>query len=371
MRIVLLGAPGSGKGTQSKLLVDKYKIPQISTGDLLRAAVSAGSELGKRVKPLMESGQFVPDELVLDIIQERLGHADAKNGFILDGFPRTIPQAQALDSMLARVGRPLQLAILVDVQTESLLKRLTGRVTCASCGQMFNTNSQPPKVPGRCDKCNGTLTERADDKEAAVRKRLEDYEHKTSPLIAYYRSQNKLRKVAGEGDVQAILKTITDIIENHINPLSALRPALTQQSPSKPKIAPAKVPPKPTADKMAPKTPSPKPAVAPKAVAKKKAVAKTANKKAVPKAAVKKAVAKKKAAVKKVAVKKKASAVTKKAVLKKGAPKKKAVVKKVAPQKKAAAKKVAPKKKAAVKASVKKTVTKKVAPKKKQGKGRR
>jgi adenylate kinase len=140
MRIVLLGAPGSGKGTQSKLLVDKYKIPQISTGDLLRAAVAANSDLGKKAKAAMDAGQLVSDDVVLGMIQERLGKPDARSGFILDGFPRNIPQAQALDAMLARMGQPLQLALLVDVDTEVLMKRLTGRRTCSSaaCGAIYN-----------------------------------------------------------------------------------------------------------------------------------------------------------------------------------------------------------------------------------------
>src|ERR1043166_2990818 len=137
MRIVLLGAPGSGKGTQAKLLVDKYKIPHISTGDILRAAVTSGTDLGKKAKAVMDAGQLVSDDIVLGLIQERLSRPDAKNGFILDGFPRNIPQAQALDAMLARLGRPLQLATLVDVDKDVLMKRITGRRTCASCGATY------------------------------------------------------------------------------------------------------------------------------------------------------------------------------------------------------------------------------------------
>ena len=293
MRIVLLGAPGSGKGTQSKLLVDKYKIPQISTGDLLRAAVAAGTELGKRAKAAMNSGQLVTDDIVLGMIQDRLSQPDAKNGFILDGFPRNIPQAQALDSLLARIGQPLQLALLVDVNTEILLKRLTGRRTCAQCGQMYNVYFQPSRVSGRCDKCNGELQQRADDNEETIRKRLEVYEQQTAPLIAYYRSQNKLRKVVGEGDVNEIFKTVSGLIEDHIHPLSALRPPVAHQVPAKPKAAVAK--PAPTAS-AAPKVS----AAAPKAAAKKPAAKKAAPKK---KAAVKKAAPKKKVVVKKKAVK--------------------------------------------------------------------
>ncbi|MFL6649874.1 MAG: adenylate kinase family protein, partial [Sulfurifustaceae bacterium] len=138
MRIVLLGAPGSGKGTQAKLLADKYKIPQVSTGDLLRAAVSSGSDLGRKAKSAMDGGQLVSDEIVLGIIQERLSKPDAKAGFILDGFPRNIPQAQALDAMLARLGQPLQLALLVDVDSDVLMKRITGRRICNQCGAIYN-----------------------------------------------------------------------------------------------------------------------------------------------------------------------------------------------------------------------------------------
>ena len=155
MRIVLLGAPGSGKGTQAKLLVEKYKIPQMSTGDLLRAEVSAGTDLGKRAKAAMDAGQLVSDEVVLGMIQARLAKPDAKSGFILDGFPRNIPQAQSLDAMLARLGQPLQLALLVDVDTDVLMKRLTGRRTCGSCGAIYNIYFSAPSMaryrgPARC-----------------------------------------------------------------------------------------------------------------------------------------------------------------------------------------------------------------------------
>nr|WP_297446593.1 adenylate kinase [Acidiferrobacter sp.] len=348
MRIVLLGAPGSGKGTQSKLLVEKYKIPQISTGDLLRAAVTAGTELGKRAKAAMDQGQLVSDEIVLGMIQDRLSQPDAKNGFILDGFPRSNPQAQALDSLLARLGQPLQLALLVDVNTEILLKRLTGRRTCAKCGQMYNVYFQPPKIPGRCDKCGGELQQRSDDNEETIRKRLEIYEQHTAPLITYYKSQNKLRRVVGEGDVQEIFRTVVAIIEGHIHPLATLRPAMTAPTPAKPKGAPVKAQAaSPARHETAPQSAAP----VKKAAAKKKAAPKK-------KAAAKKASPKKKVAVKKAAPKKKAAA------KKKAAPKKKAAVKKAAAKKKVAVKKAAPKKKAAAK--------KKVAPKKKAAsKGRR
>ena len=366
MRIVLLGAPGSGKGTQSKLLVEKYKIPQISTGDLLRAAVAAGTELGKRAKAAMDNGQLVSDEIVLGMIQDRLSQADARNGFILDGFPRNNPQAQALDSLLARIGQPLQLALLVDVNHEILLKRLTGRRTCAGCGQMYNIYFQPPRVTGRCDKCGGTLQERADDNEETIRKRLDVYEQQTAPLIAYYKSQNKLRRVVGEGDVQEIFRNVVSIIEGHIHPLATLRPAVTPPPVARPKPAPVK--PQPISAVATGKQAPQNTVTEKKAAAKKPAVAAAAPKK---KAVVKKAAPKKKAVVKKAAPKKKV-------VVKKAVAKKKAPVKKAAPKKQAAAKKAAPKKKVVVKkavakkkAPVKKAAPKKAASKKKANKGRR
>ena len=220
MRIVLLGAPGSGKGTQAKLLVEKYKIPQMSTGDLLRAEVAAGTELGKRAKVAMDAGQLVTDEIVLGMIQGRLAKPDAKNGFILDGFPRNIPQAQALDAMLARLGLPLQLALLVDVEQDVLTKRLTGRRSCGSCGAIFNVHFSPSKSGNKCDKCGGSLTHRSDDNEQTVGKRLAVYQQQTAPLANYYRAQGKLRTVRGVGAVSAIFKGVTDIIESQIRPLA-------------------------------------------------------------------------------------------------------------------------------------------------------
>ena len=224
MRIVLLGAPGSGKGTQAKLLVEKYKIPQISTGDLLRAEVAGGSELGKRAKAAMDAGRLVSDEVVLGMIQSRLAKPDAKGGSILDGFPRNIPQAQALDAMLARLGQPLQLALLVDVEKDVLLKRLTGRRSCskADCGAIYNIYFSPSKAGNKCEKCGATLSHRSDDNEETVGKRLQVYESQTAPLVAYYKAQGKLRTVKGVGPMGAIFKTMCDIIETQIRPLAAV-----------------------------------------------------------------------------------------------------------------------------------------------------
>ncbi len=296
MRIVLLGAPGSGKGTQAKQLVEKYKIPQISTGDLLRAAVAAGTELGRKAKATMDAGQLVSDEIVLGIIQERLSKPDAKNGFILDGFPRNIPQAQSLDAMLARLGQPLQLALLVDVDTEVLMKRLTGRRTCSQCGAIYNVYFSAPKTANKCDKCGGSLMHRSDDNEDTVRNRLKVYDDQTSPLVAYYKAQGKLRTVRGVGSINDIFKNITDIVEAQIRPLAAVMSQTAQSAKAKAaakgKTAPAKPAAKPAAPakKAAPKKAAPAKKTAPKKAAKpvKKAAPKKAAKKA-PKKAPKKA----------------------------------------------------------------------------------
>lgn len=238
MRIVLLGAPGSGKGTQAKLLADKYKIPQVSTGDLLRAAVNSGSDLGRKAKAAMDGGQLVSDDVVLGIIQERLSKPDAKAGFVLDGFPRNIPQAQALDAMLARLGQPLQLALLVDVGSEVLMKRITGRRICTQCGAIYNVYFSPPKTQGKCDKCGGSVTQRSDDNEETVRKRLAVYEEQTAPLVSYYKAQGKLRTVRGLGAINDIFKNITDIVEAQIRPLAGVMAQTATAAKPKPAAKP-------------------------------------------------------------------------------------------------------------------------------------
>ena len=214
MRIVLIGAPGGGKGTQAKLLVDKYGIPQISTGDLLREAVKAGSPLGMKAKQAMDSGQLVSDDIVLGMIKERLAQSDTQNGFILDGFPRNIPQAEALDSLLDDVNKPLQAGLLIDVDFNILMQRLTGRRTCGSCGQMYNIHTSPPRIEGRCDKCGGGLDHRADDNEETISKRLKVYEEETAPLVEYFRKQGKLRTVRGVGEVDSIFSAIQRVLES-------------------------------------------------------------------------------------------------------------------------------------------------------------
>ncbi len=214
MRTVLLGAPGSGKGTQGVVLAKKYTIPQISTGDLLRAAVKSGSDLGKQAKTAMDAGALVSDDIVIGLIRERLSEADAQNGYILDGFPRNIPQAEALDAMLSELGQPLQGVVLLDVDFGELLQRLTGRRTCTECGAIYNVHLSPPKIVDQCDACNGALFQRDDDNEATISNRLDTYQQQTEPLVAYYQNQNKLHSVAGAGDVAGITAVVGAIFDN-------------------------------------------------------------------------------------------------------------------------------------------------------------
>jgi len=213
MRLVFLGAPGAGKGTQAKRLVEKYGIPQISTGDLLRAAVAAGTALGKEAKSYMDRGELVPDSVVLGMVKERLSQDDCKKGFILDGFPRNVAQAEALDKMLAEMNMPLDIALNLDVPFDDLMKRLTGRRTCKSCGQMYNVYYSPSKVEGKCDKCGGELFQRDDDKEETIRKRLEVYKAQTEPLIDYYSKKGILKNVSGTGSIDEIFNSICAILE--------------------------------------------------------------------------------------------------------------------------------------------------------------
>jgi adenylate kinase len=209
MRIVLLGAPGSGKGTQAKILMEHFGAPQISTGDLLRAAVADGTELGKRAKAAMDAGELVSDEIVVGIIRERLENAqDTSSGFVLDGFPRTEDQADSLDEMLDKLGQPLEQAILIQVSSDVLIKRLTGRRTCQSCGQMFNIYFNPPAREGVCDRCGGKLAQREDDNEETISNRLKVYQRETEPLIGYYEKQGKLARVDGEADAAEVFARI-------------------------------------------------------------------------------------------------------------------------------------------------------------------
>jgi len=212
MRIVLLGAPGAGKGTQAKKLIDKYGLPQISTGDLLRAAVSAGSTLGKEAKSYMDKGELVPDSVVLGMVEERLKQEDCKKGYILDGFPRNTAQAEALDKMLASLDMSLDAALSVDVPFGDLMKRLTGRRTCKSCGQMYNIHFKAPQKEGICDKCGGELFQRDDDKEETIKKRLDVYNAQTAPLIDYYQGKGILKTVSGTGSIDDIFAKVCEAL---------------------------------------------------------------------------------------------------------------------------------------------------------------
>ncbi|MBT9163171.1 MAG: adenylate kinase [Chloroflexi bacterium] len=213
MRIVLLGAPGAGKGTQAKMLIEKYQIPQISTGDILRKAVADGTPLGKEAKVIMDKGELVPDKIVLGLVDERVKQDDCKKGFILDGFPRNTVQAEALDKLLNDIKMPLDSALSVDVPRDDLMKRLTGRRTCKSCQQMYNVYYSPPKKEGACDKCGGELFQRDDDKEETIKKRLDVYDAQTAPLIDYYNKKGIVKSVLGKGSIDEIFKQVCNILE--------------------------------------------------------------------------------------------------------------------------------------------------------------
>ena len=210
MRIVLLGAPGSGKGTQSQLLVKAYGIPQISTGDLLREAVAKGSDLGLRAKSAMDAGKLVDDATVLGMIRERLAQPDAAKGFILDGFPRNIPQAEALEKTLSQLNAPLESVVLMNLDLTVLFKRLTGRRICQDCGRVFNVFTSPGDLSAASDKCGSVhrLVQRPDDKEEVIGKRLEVYEAQTKPLISFYKNAGLLHVVDADADVDTVFKSI-------------------------------------------------------------------------------------------------------------------------------------------------------------------
>ena len=209
MNIILLGPPGSGKGTQAKMLMEIYTIPQISTGDILRAAVANQTALGKQAKECMNKGALVPDELVVKIVEERLKERDCGRGFILDGFPRTVAQAEALD----RLNIKIDAAINVEVGNDELMKRLTGRRTCRTCGAMYHIYFNPPRRDGVCDTCNGELYQRDDDQEETIQTRLVVYEQQTNPLISWYQKKNSVYSVDGIGTVQEIFGRITEALK--------------------------------------------------------------------------------------------------------------------------------------------------------------
>jgi adenylate kinase len=214
MNLVLLGPPGGGKGTQAKRLQDKYGLVQLSTGDMLRAAVAAGSEVGKKAKAVMDAGQLVSDEIVIAIIDERLDQPDVAKGAIFDGFPRTVAQAEALDAMMARKGKKLDFAIEIQVPDAYIVERITGRYTCAKCGAGYHDKFQLPKTAGKCDSCGGTeFARRPDDNVDTVTKRLDAYHAQTAPLLPYYEKKGALKLVDGTMDIADVTKALEGILD--------------------------------------------------------------------------------------------------------------------------------------------------------------
>jgi adenylate kinase len=212
-RLILMGPPGGGKGTQAKRIQDRYGIPQLSTGDMLRAAVKAGSDVGKQAKVVMDAGKLVSDDLVVAIIADRIKNADCAKGFILDGFPRTVPQAEALDKLLRSKGITLDSVIEVQVPDERLIERITGRFTCAKCGEGYHDTFKQTKKPGVCDVCGGTeFTRRADDNAETVKSRLKAYHDQTAPLLPYYKGQGLLKVVDGDRDINVVTAELEAIL---------------------------------------------------------------------------------------------------------------------------------------------------------------
>ena len=212
MKIIMLGAPGAGKGTQAKKIAGKYGVPHISTGDIFRANIKEGTELGKKAKTFMDQGLLVPDELVVDLVVDRLQQEDCKKGYVLDGFPRTIPQAESLDAALAKLGEKMDYAIDVDVPDENIVNRMGGRRACVGCGATYHVVFNPTKTEGICDTCGEALILRDDDKPETVQKRLDVYHQQTQPLIDYYKKAEILKTVDGTVDMEDVFKAIVQIL---------------------------------------------------------------------------------------------------------------------------------------------------------------
>jgi adenylate kinase len=212
MKIIMLGAPGAGKGTQAKMIADKFGIPHISTGDIFRANIKNGTELGKKAKEFMDKGQLVPDELTVEILLDRVAQDDCKDGYVLDGFPRTIPQADVLDKELTKLGDKVDFAINVDVPDENIVRRMSGRRACLKCGATYHIEHIPPKKEGICDTCGSELVQRDDDKPETVLNRLKVYHDQTQPLIEYYDGKNILKTVDGTKDMQEVFNSIVSIL---------------------------------------------------------------------------------------------------------------------------------------------------------------
>lgn len=212
MKIIMLGAPGAGKGTQAKKIAEKYQIPHISTGDIFRANIKNGTELGKKAKTYMDQGLLVPDELVVDLVVDRVGQDDCKNGYVLDGFPRTIPQAQSLDTALAKLGEKIDYAINVEVPDENIIRRMGGRRACVGCGATYHIVYNAPKTEDVCDTCGEKLILRDDDQPETVQKRLTVYHDQTQPLIDYYEKAGALKEVDGTVDMEDVFAAIVEIL---------------------------------------------------------------------------------------------------------------------------------------------------------------
>lgn len=212
MKIIMLGAPGAGKGTQAKRIAEKYTIPHISTGDIFRANIKNGTDLGKKAKEYMDQGLLVPDELTCDLVMDRIQQDDCKNGFVLDGFPRTIPQAEALDEALNKIGQKMDYAIDVDVPDENIVNRMGGRRACLSCGATYHVEFNPTKTEGICDACGAQTVLRDDDKPETVQKRLTVYHDQTQPLIDYYKNQGILKSVDGTRPMDTVFADIIQIL---------------------------------------------------------------------------------------------------------------------------------------------------------------
>jgi adenylate kinase len=213
MKIIMLGAPGAGKGTQAQMIADKYKVPHISTGDIFRANIKNGTELGMEAKKYMDQGLLVPDELTVKILLDRVAKEDCKDGYVLDGFPRTIPQAEVLDKALAERGESIDYAVDVDVPDENIVKRMSGRRACLSCGATFHLEHVPPKEEGICDRCGKELVLRDDDKEETVLNRLKVYHDQTQPLIQFYKNKGVMQAVDGTKSMQEVFDAIVAILE--------------------------------------------------------------------------------------------------------------------------------------------------------------